>query len=94
MQGKLKTPNLKRGVSRSENVDLFEILGFSVRAMQAVCFKGLTLHVRQALEGKIATFLSIDAVGITSPDVTKLGPYRRLARLCWPMDDIPLHAWP
>ncbi|MBT6203510.1 MAG: M81 family metallopeptidase [Rhodospirillaceae bacterium] len=78
----------------SENIDLFEILGFDVRVMQAICFKGLTLHVRQALAGKIETFLPIDGIGITHPDVTRLGPYCRLKRPCWPFDDIPKTAWP
>jgi len=78
----------------SENIDLFEILGFDVRLMQAVCFKGLTLHIRQALAGKIETFLPVDGIGITHPDVTRLGPYRRLKRPCWPFDDMPKAAWP
>ena len=71
----------------TENIDIFDILGFDVREMQAVGFKGLTLHVRQALAGKIKTFLPIDGIGITHPDVRKLGPYRHLQRPAWPLDD-------
>ncbi|MBN36496.1 MAG: hypothetical protein CMM46_17300 [Rhodospirillaceae bacterium] len=77
----------------TENIDLFAILGFDVTAMQAVVFKGLTLHVRQALAGKIDEFLPIDGIGITHPDVTRLGPYLRLQRPCWPFDPIDHAAW-
>jgi hypothetical protein len=62
--------------------------------MQAVAFKGLGLHIRQALEGKIKTFLPIDGVGVTHPDVRKLGPYTRIKRPVWPLDEIPLEAYP
>ena len=70
----------------TENIDLFEHLGFDVRTMEAIVFKGITLHVRQALAGKISVFLPVDGVGVTHPDVTRLGPYQRLIRPCWPFD--------
>jgi len=72
----------------SENIDIFAHLGFDVMSMQAVLFKGLTLHVRQALAGKIETFLSIDGFGVTHPDVTRLGGFRRLKRPCWPFEAV------
>ena len=78
----------------TENIDIFEALGLDVRRMQAVGFKGLGLHVRQALAGKIERFIPVDAVGVTHPDVRKLGRFRRLRRPCWPFDDLPLSAWP
>jgi len=78
----------------TENIDIFEALGLDVRHMQAVGFKGLGLHVRQALAGKIERFIPVDAVGVTHPDVRKLGRFRRLRRPCWPFDDLPLSAWP
>ena len=37
----------------TENVDIFEALGLDVRQLQMAGFKGLGLHVRQALAGKI-----------------------------------------
>ena len=77
----------------TENIDIFEALGLDVRRMQAVGFKGLGLHVRQALAGKIERFIPVDAVGVTHPDVRKLGRFRRLRRPCWPFDDLPLSAW-
>ena len=77
----------------TENVDIFEALGLDVRRMQAVGFKGLGLHVRQALAGKMERFIPVDAVGVTHPDVRKLGRFRRLRRPCWPFDDIPLSEW-
>ena len=78
----------------TENVDIFEALGLDVRRMQVVGFKGLGLHVRQALAGKIERFIPVDAVGVTHPDVRELGRFRRLRRPCWPFDDLPLSAWP
>jgi microcystin degradation protein MlrC len=78
----------------TENIDLFEILGYDVRKLQAVCFKGLGLHIRQALEGKIQTFIPVDGIGVTHPDVRKLGPYRRIRRPVWPLDDIPMNSFP
>ena len=78
----------------TENIDIFEALGLDVRRMQAVGFKGLGLHVRQALAGKIEHFIPVDAVGVTHPDVRKLGRFRRLRRPCWPFDDLSLSAWP
>ena len=78
----------------TENVDIFEALGLDVRQMQVVGFKGLGLHVRQALGDKMQRFIPVDAVGVTHPDVRKLGRFRRLRRPCWPFDDLPLSAWP
>jgi microcystin degradation protein MlrC len=78
----------------AENFDIFEILGFDVRTMEAVCFKGLGLHIRQALEGKIRRFIPVDGVGITHPDVRKLGPYRRVRRPIWPLDEMDMDAYP
>ena len=78
----------------TENIDIFEILGFDVTKMQAVSFKGLGLHIRQALEGKINTFIPVDGVGVTHPDVRKLGPYKRVKRPVWPLDHMPLEVYP
>jgi microcystin degradation protein MlrC len=78
----------------TENIDIFEILGYDVRKMQAVGFKGLGLHIRQALEGKIRTFIPVDGVGVTHPDVRKLGPYQRVRRPVWPLDELPMQAYP
>ena len=72
----------------TENIDIFHILGYDVGAMQAVGFKGLTLHVRQALAGRIDIFLPIDGIGITHPDVRKLGPFHHIRRPAWPLDTI------
>jgi microcystin degradation protein MlrC len=78
----------------AENIDIFEVLGFDVRQMQVVSFKGLGLHIAQALEGKINTFIPVDAPGITHPDVRKLGPYTRVQRPIWPLDDMDLSEYP
>jgi len=71
----------------TENIDVFEPLGFDVRGMQAVAFKGLGLHVRQALKGKIARFVAIDGDGATNPDVRRLGEFLHIRRPVWPLDD-------
>ncbi|MBB3458013.1 microcystin degradation protein MlrC [Rhizobium sp. BK313] len=70
----------------TENIDIFKNLGFDVRDMQAIVFKGLGLHIRQALEERVRRFLPINGVGVTHPDVTQLGPYRHLSRPIWPFD--------
>lgn len=71
----------------TENIDVFESLGFDVRTMQAVAFKGLGLHVRQALATKITRFLAIDGDGATHPDVRRLGNFVHINRPVWPLDD-------
>lgn len=76
----------------TENIDVFEPLGFDVREMQAVAFKGLGLHVRQALEGKITRFLAIDGDGSTHPDVRRLGDFVHIRRPVWPLDEEPMVA--
>jgi microcystin degradation protein MlrC len=78
----------------TENIDIFETLGFDVTTMQAVGLKGLGLHIRQAFEGKIHAFVPVDGVGVTHPDVRKLGPYDHVRRPIWPLDDIPSEAYP
>jgi microcystin degradation protein MlrC len=78
----------------TENIDIFNLLGFDVTKLQAIGFKGLGLHVRQALAGKIGRFIPIDGAGVTHPDVRKLGPYKRIRRPTWPLDDIPADAYP
>jgi len=77
----------------TENIDIFDILGYDVRKMQAVGFKGLGLHIRQALEGKICTFIPVDGIGVTHPDVRKLGPYTRVRRPVWPLDELPIDVY-
>ena len=78
----------------TENIDIFELLGFDVRAMQMAVFKGLGLHIRQALEGKIRRFLPVDAVGVTHPDVRQLGDFDQVLRPIYPLDDMPDDAYP
>jgi microcystin degradation protein MlrC len=78
----------------TENFDIFEILGLDVKKMQVASFKGLGLHIRQALEGKIQTFIPVDGVGVTHPDIRKLGTYKRVRRPIWPLDNIPIEAYP
>lgn len=78
----------------TENINIFDVLGFDVTQMQAVGFKGLGLHIRQALKGKINHFIPVDGVGVTHPDVRKLGTFRKIKRPVWPLDDMPLNAYP
>ena len=78
----------------TENIDIFEILGFDVTAMQMAVFKGLGLHIRQALEGKISKFIPVDAVGVTHPDVRQLGAFDQVPRPVYPLDDMPDDAYP
>jgi len=77
----------------TENIDIFEILGFDVRNMKAVGFKGLGLHIRQALKGKISIFIPVDGIGITHPNVRKLGPYTRVHRPIWPLDEFAIDEY-
>ncbi len=78
----------------TENIDIFEILGFDVRAMQLAVFKGLGLHIRQALKGKIETFMPVDAIGVTHPDVSKLGAFEHVMRPVFPLDEMSEDAYP
>lgn len=55
--------------------------------LRAVAVKGLGLHVRQALAGKIDRFLAIDGDGATNPDVRRLGHSAHVRRPVWPLDD-------
>ena len=68
----------------TENIDIFEILGFDATQMQMAVFKGLGLHIRQALAGKISRFIPVDAVGVTHPDVQQLGDFDRVLRPIFP----------
>lgn len=70
----------------SENIDILGLLGFDVTEMQAIMLKGLGLHIRQAHVGRIPRFLAVDGMGVTHPDVRKLGPYRHVRRPVWPLD--------
>ena len=78
----------------TESIDIFELLGYDVSQMDAVAVKGLGLHIRQALEGKVEITIPVDGVGITHPDVRKLGPYTRVRRPIWPLDELPAGAYP
>jgi len=77
----------------TENIDIFDLLDFDITKMQ-VGFKGLGLHIRQALQDKIRTFIPVDGVGVTHPDVRKLGPYERVRRPVWPLEDVPESHYP
>lgn len=78
----------------TENFDIFDILGIDVRKMQVVSFKGLGLHIRQALEDKIQTFILVDGIGITHPDVRRIGTYKHIQRPIWPLNEISIEAYP
>ena len=78
----------------TENIDILGMLGFDVRRMDAVLFKVLGLHIRHALAGKIEASIPADGVGVTHPDVQRLGACRRVRCPVWPVDEIPLEAWP
>jgi microcystin degradation protein MlrC len=77
----------------TENIDVFNLLGFDVTKLHVVGFKGLGLHIRQALTGKISEFILVDGVGVTHPDVRRLGSFKRLRRPTWPIDSIPDDAY-
>ncbi len=74
----------------TENIDIFAILGYDVRKMQAIAFKGLGLHIRQALDGKIHTFIPVDGIGVTHPNLHKFVSYERVRRPIWPLDPMSL----
>ena len=78
----------------TENIDIFEILGFDATQMQMAVFKGLGLHIRQALAGKISRFTPVDAVGVTHPEVRQLGEFDRVVRPIFPLDAMEDEDYP
>ena len=77
----------------TENIDLFELLGWDVSTMQVVGFKGLGGHIQQIIGPKMQRYIRIDGVGVTHRDVRKVGQYKRINRPIWPLDDVPLSAY-
>ena len=81
---KIVVTELKGGF---EGIDIFGILGYNVEDMKALVLKGSSAAYKGVFGERIAHYEVIDSQGITSPDVTKIGEFKRLRRPIWPLDE-------
>lgn len=70
-----------------EGIDIFGILGYDVKDMKAVVLKGSSGACENVFGNRIAKYTIVDSLGITSPDVTKIGEFKKLRRPIWPLDE-------
>ena len=72
----------------TEDIDIFEMLGYDVTKMNALGLKGLGLHIKKAYGSKIDHYIPADGKGVTHPDLRKIGTYYNIRRPVFPLDSI------
>ena len=80
---KIVVTELKAG---TENIDIFGILGYDVNDLNIVVMKGLGQAIRDVFKEKPRDYITPESIGITNPDVTKIGDFKKLRRPIYPFD--------
>ena len=69
-----------------EGIDILGILGYDVKDMKALVLKGSSGAIQNVFGDRIARYTIVESLGITNPDVTKIGDFKKLRRPIWPLD--------
>lgn len=70
-----------------ESVNILGYLGYDVSQMKALVLKGSSGAYKEVFGDIPAGYLYPASLGITNPDVTKIGDFQRLRRPIWPLDE-------
>lgn len=70
-----------------EGIDIFGILGYNIEDMKAVVLKGSSGAYKNVFRDRISKYTIVESLGITSPDVTRIGDFKNLRRPIWPLDE-------
>lgn len=71
----------------TENIDVFGWLGIDVADLNVIILKGLGHAYKEVFKDKPKGYLTPDSIGITHPDVRKIGDFKLIRRPCHPFDE-------
>ncbi|MFD1708253.1 M81 family metallopeptidase [Siminovitchia sediminis] len=70
----------------TENLNVFEILGIDVRDLNIIILKGLGHAYKKAFKDLPKGYITPESIGITNPDVRKIGEFKNIRRPVYPLD--------
>lgn len=71
----------------TENIDVFGWMGYEVSDMNVIILKGLGHAYKEVFKDKPKGYLTPDSIGITHPDVRKIGEFKLIRRPVHPLDE-------
>lgn len=70
----------------TESINLFKYLGMNISDFKILVLKGMGITYEQVFREQIKKYMPVESIGITNPDVTKLGTFTRLRHPVYPID--------
>lgn len=70
----------------TEMINIFQYLDMDVTQYKILVGKGLGESYRMVYKDLVKEFLTIDSIGVTNPDITKLGEFKQIRRPIYPLD--------
>ena len=67
-------------------IDIFKYLNMDSSKFNILVMKGLGESYQLVYKDIAAGYMTIDSIGITNPDVTKLGDFKNIRRPIYPID--------
>lgn len=70
----------------TENINIFSYLDIAVEELNVIVLKGLGHAYKKVFKDLPKEYVTIDSIGVTNPDVTKLGEFKNIRRPIYPID--------
>ncbi len=69
-----------------ESINIFDIMGIDVRNLKVIVLKGSSGALKEVFREYLSGYVYPESKGITNPDVTKIGEFKKLRRPVYPLD--------
>lgn len=73
--------------TNTESIDVYKYLGIDVTQFLFIIGKGLGEAYQAVYKDLAKGFLTLDSIGITNPNVKKIGEFKKIRRPIYPLDD-------
>ena len=70
----------------TESINVFKYLNMDAAAYKVLVGKGLGEAYQMVFKEMADKFITIDSIGVTNPDVTKIGDFKNIRRPVYPLD--------
>lgn len=70
----------------TESINVFKYLNMDATAYKVLVGKGLGEAYQMVFKEMADKFITIDSIGVTNPDVTKIGDFKNIRRPVYPLD--------
>lgn len=77
----------------TENINIFSYLDIAVEQFNVMVLKGLGHAYQNVFKKLPKEYVTIDSIGVTNPDVTKLGEFKNIRRPIYPIDEDTVFAY-